>query len=46
MLKEGDGIMHLGSYRERIFFCRAFWYVPEVLNVHMNEIYQKLTTIK
>ena len=22
------------------------WYVPEVLNVHMNEIYKKLPTIK
>ena len=22
------------------------WYVPEVLNVYMNEIYKKLTTIK
>ena len=28
-----------------MFFCKHF-YVPEVLNVHMNEIDRKLTTIK
>ena len=26
-------------------FC-SVWNVPEILNVHMNEIYKKLTTIK
>ena len=35
-----------GDFFFRVPFFRTFSYVPEVLNIHMNEDYKKLTTIK
>ena len=35
-----------GQYQQNIGARHKCWHVPEDLNVHMNEIYKNLTTIK
>ena len=46
-LKCFDGKNVWFSFNEKSWsYNRMNFYVPEVLNVHMNEIYKKLITIK